>query len=73
VSRKVARCLVRSLRRRNCDSLTCVDFNLTLEKFKRDSGIQSRGTTFCNPVQLLAFADCVDIIGRSGENVDEFL
>jgi hypothetical protein len=62
VSRKVASCLVRSLRRRKGDSLACLVFNLALEKIKKYSGIQIRGTTFHKPVQLLAFADFTDIM-----------
>jgi len=73
MSTKVARCLVRSFRRWKGDSLACLVFNLALKKVKRDSGIQSRGTIFYNSMQLLAFAGCVDIIGRSGENINEFL
>jgi hypothetical protein len=57
VSRKVASCLVRSIKRRKGDSLACLVFNLALEKAKRDSGIQTRGKTFYKPVQLLAFAN----------------
>jgi hypothetical protein len=42
VSRNVASCFVRFLRRRKGDSLSCLVFNLALEKIKRDSGIESK-------------------------------
>jgi hypothetical protein len=73
VSRKVASCPVRSLRLRKGYSLACLVFNLELEKVKSDSDIQRRGKTFYKPVQLLAFADCTDIIWGSGRNVNEYL
>jgi hypothetical protein len=47
------------------DSLACLFFNLALQKVIRDSGIQTRGTLFYKVVQLPAFADDIDIAGRS--------
>ena len=49
---------------REGDSLACLLFNLALEKV-RNAGIQTSGTIFYKSVQLLAYADDVDIIARS--------
>ena len=40
-------------------------FNLALEKVVRNAGIQRSGTIFYKSVQLLAYADDIDIIARS--------
>jgi sorting nexin-29 len=40
-------------------------FNLALEKVVRNAGIQTNGTIFYKSVQLLAYADDIDIIARS--------
>jgi len=40
-------------------------FNLALEKVVRNAGIQTSGTIFYKSVQLLAYADDIDIIARS--------
>jgi hypothetical protein len=48
---------------RQGDSLACLLFNIALEKVVRDAGINTRGTIFCKSVQILAFADDIDIIG----------
>ena len=50
---------------RQGDSLACLLFNIALEKVVREAGIQTRGTIFYKSVQILAFADDVDIIARS--------
>jgi len=50
---------------RQGDSLACLLFNLALEKFVRNAGIQTSGTIFYKSVQLLAYADDIDIIARS--------
>jgi hypothetical protein len=54
---------------RQDDSLACLLFNIALEKVIRDSGIQTRGTIFCKSMQILAFADDIDIIGRSEDDI----
>ena len=50
---------------RQGDSLACLLFNLALEKAVRNAGIQKSGTIFYKSVQLLAYADDIDIIARS--------
>jgi len=40
-------------------------FKLALEQTVRNAGIQTSGTTFYKSVQLLAYADGIDIIARS--------
>ena len=50
---------------RQDDVLACLLFNIALEKFKRDSGIQTRGTIFFKTVQILAFADDIDLMAHT--------
>ena len=54
---------------RQGDSLSCLLFNIALEKAVRDSGINTSGTILQRTVQLLAFADDINIIGRSKRSV----
>ncbi|PSN43351.1 hypothetical protein C0J52_15555 [Blattella germanica] len=50
---------------RQGDSLSCLLFNIALEKVIRDAGINTRGTIFYKSVQILAYADDIDIIART--------
>ena len=50
---------------RQGNTLTCLLFNIALEKVIRDSGIQTRGTTFFKTVQILAYADDIDLMART--------
>jgi len=50
---------------RQGNSLTCLLFNLALEKFVRNAGIQTSGTIFYILVQQLAYVDDIDTIARS--------
>lgn len=50
---------------RQGDGLACLLFNFALEKAIRDSGIQTSHTIFSRTVQLLGFADDLDIVSRS--------
>lgn len=54
---------------RQGDALACMLFNIALEKAIRDSGINTSGTIYHKSVQVLAYADDIDIIGRSSEDV----
>ena len=50
---------------RQGDSLSCLLFNLALEKAIRDSQINTRGTILNKSIQLLAYADDTDLIART--------
>jgi hypothetical protein len=56
---------------RQGDSLACLLFNTALEKVVRDVGINRRGTILYKSVQILAFADDIDIIGRTQKSMRE--
>jgi hypothetical protein len=47
------------------DALSCTPCNLALENVIRQSGINTRGTIFYKSVQILAYADDIDMIGRN--------
>lgn len=50
---------------RQGDSLSCLLFNLALERAVRDSQINTRGTIINRSIQILAYADDIDLIARS--------
>ncbi|GBN89732.1 hypothetical protein AVEN_36498-1 [Araneus ventricosus] len=56
---------------RQGDSLASLLFNLALEKCIRVSGLDRRGTLWNRSLQLLAYADDIDINGRSERAVKE--
>ncbi|GFS78389.1 reverse transcriptase domain-containing protein [Trichonephila clavipes] len=56
---------------RQGDLLACLLFNLVLEKYIRDSGLDRSGTLWNRSLQLLAYADDIDIIGRSEKAMKE--
>lgn len=56
---------------RQGDALACLLFNIALEKAVRESRIQVGHRIFNHSVQLLAYADDVDIVGRSQRTVRE--
>ena len=58
---------------RQGDSLSCLLFILVLEKIVRDADIQLRGNIYYKSVQLLAYADDVDIIGRTEADIKKHL
>ena len=58
---------------RQGDALECLLFNLVLEKVVRETGIQSNGTIFNRSVQLLGYADDLDIVARSFAALTESL
>jgi len=50
---------------RQCDALACILFNIAFEKVIRNSDIQTRRTIFLKTVQILAYADEIDILSRT--------
>jgi sorting nexin-29 len=56
---------------RQWDALACLLFNIALEKVIRDSGIEKRGIIYYRSVQVLAYADDLDISRRSERDVKE--
>ncbi|XP_055714419.1 uncharacterized protein LOC129808671 [Phlebotomus papatasi] len=56
---------------RQGDGLSCVLFNLALDKAIRDSGVSMRGVILNKSTQLLAYADDIDIMGRNPRAVQE--
>jgi hypothetical protein len=56
---------------RQGDALACLLFNAALEWAIKKSGIETRGTIFHKSIQVLAFADDINIIGRSLRVVKE--
>ena len=53
------------------DALSCTLFNIALEKCVRMSGIESKGTILQKSTQILGYADDIDIVGRTQENMIE--
>jgi len=56
---------------RQGDALACLLLNITLEKVMRDSGIQTRRTIFFKTVQILAYADDIDLMARTIPGLSE--
>jgi sorting nexin-29 len=56
---------------RQGDALACILFNTALEKIIRDAKIIQRGNIFYKSVQILAYADDIDIICRSPKSLQE--
>ena len=56
---------------RQGDALSCDFFNLVLEQIVRRAGVNTEGTIFNKSVQLLGYADDIDIIGRSQRAIIE--
>ena len=54
---------------RQADHLSCTLFNLGMEQVLRKAGVHRSGTIFNKSVQLLAYADDIDIIGRCKRDV----
>jgi sorting nexin-29 len=51
--------------------LECILFNTALEKIIRKANINQRGNIFYKSVQILAYADDIDIISRSPKSLQE--
>jgi sorting nexin-29 len=43
---------------RKVDALSCILFNMTLEKVVRDSGIETKRPLFYKTAEILAYEDC---------------
>jgi sorting nexin-29 len=56
---------------RQGDALACILFNTALEKIMCDANINERGNIFYKSVQILAYADDIDIITRSPKSLQE--
>jgi len=56
---------------RQDDALACLLFNIALEKVIWDTGIQTRGTIFFKTVQILAYADDIDLMARTIPGLNE--
>ena len=56
---------------RQGDVLACLLFHIALEKVIRDSGIQTRETVFFKTVQILAYADDIDLMARTVPGLSE--
>jgi sorting nexin-29 len=56
---------------RQGDVLACILFNIALEKIIRDANINQCGNIFYKSVQILAYADDIDIISRSLKSLQE--
>ncbi|XP_030376840.1 uncharacterized protein LOC115634794 [Scaptodrosophila lebanonensis] len=54
---------------RQGDALSCYLFNFLLESVVRKAGVHRGGTIFFKSVQLLAYADDIDIISRTRRGV----
>ena len=54
---------------RQGDPLSCDLFNFLMESVLRKAGVHRNGTIFYKSVQLLAYADDIDIIGRTMRDV----
>jgi len=53
------------------NALACLLFNIALERVIRDSGIQTRGTIFFKTVQILAYADDIDLMACTTPGLNE--
>ena len=56
---------------RQGDALACSLFNIALEKIILEANINQRGNIFYKSVQILAYADDIDIISRSPKSLQE--
>ena len=56
---------------RQGDALACILFNMALEKIIREANINQRGNILYKSVQILAYADDIDIISRSLKSLQE--
>jgi hypothetical protein len=50
---------------RQGDALSCILFNIALEKVVGDSGTETKGTIHNKTIQILAYADDIVLVGRT--------
>ena len=55
---------------RQGDPLSCDLFNFLMESALRKAGVHGNGTIFYKSVQLLAYSDDIDIIGRTLRDIN---
>lgn len=58
---------------RQGDALSCILFNVALEGVIRRAGIQTGGTIFNRSIQIIGYADDIDIVGRNHKAIEEVL
>jgi hypothetical protein len=62
---------------KNCvrqgDAFDCLLFNIALEKVIRDASLNTRGSVFYEPVQILAYAVDIDIIRTQAAMKEDFI
>jgi sorting nexin-29 len=56
---------------RQGDALVCCLFNIVLQKIVRDANVLTRGIIYNKLTQLLAYADDIDIVGRTTRAMSE--
>ena len=71
VQNKLSECFHIQNGLRQGDALACISFNMALEKIIRDANINQRGNIFYKSVQILAYADDIDIISTSLKSLQE--
>ena len=71
VSRELAESFESRRGLRQSNGLSCALFNIGLEGVVRRAGIDTSGSIFNKAVQLLAYADDIDIIARNPETVTD--
>jgi hypothetical protein len=49
--------------------MSCILFNIALEKVVRDSGTGTKGSTYNETIQILAYADHIVLLGEGGPQV----
>jgi sorting nexin-29 len=58
---------------RQGDALSCILFNLALEKIVSDSEIETKGTIYNKSTQILAYADDIVTVGRSTDTLKKLM
>ena len=53
------------------DGMSCLLFNIAVEKIIRDAELETKGTIYSKPIQILAYADDIDTVGRTINSIKE--